>query len=381
MARTVKALPPEPWDAWADRVVLHVPHYLSFDGDETGGGRQRKVRDIALLIRDGWGRDVLIAQKATADWKRYDANGIPVVGLRTPLSAKGDPAFGFRTRRLLGPRDAIAYLGGEDAWPYFVKNSKAIHVGVWWDGPFRAYRKRLTALRTESLFRAARTVLCVDTNVINWLRARGRGNQAAANAAIYVPNYVDLHRIADRSEVAPSGILRLLFARRFEEKRGPELALAAVEELHRRGLDIRITMSTPPGQVGTSAIRRSAEKRGISDAVDTVVSDMDSVLSLYTDADVVLVPTLWSEGTSYSCVEALAAGVPVVATTVGGLPNLVMPDFNGYVVPPQAQAFADAIARLRDAATWSRLHHNAASMRHALSKERWDGQVLDWLRS
>ena len=50
----------------------------------------------------------------------------------------------------------------------------------------------------------------------------------------------------------------------------------------------------------------------------------------------------YAEGISNAIVEAMAARLPVVATAVGGSPELVREDVNGYLVPPGAPA---ALAR------------------------------------
>lgn len=374
-------LPDAPWDVWARRVVLHVPHYFSYDGEPTSGGRQRKVRDLAKLIREDWGRECVVVQKGRQNWERVDPQGTPVIGVKARLDVYGDPGFGNATARMLRKEDAIIYMGGEDAWPFFVKGAKGFHVGIWWDGPFSTFKKWATGVRTRALFCACRSVLCVDTNVINWLRAGSRRNQEPANRAIYVPNYVDLNQLSVSERTSPESPLRLLFARRFERKRGPGLALDAVALLVQRGFHVRLLMATAQGQTGSNEIRKGAQIRGIDEYVETYEKDLDSIFSLYRRADVALVPTLWSEGTSYSCVEALAAGLPVVTTTVGGLPNLVVPGFNGFVTQPKPKPFAEAIVALTDPDVWRELHRNCLSMREALSKDTWEKRVIKWLKS
>jgi glycosyltransferase involved in cell wall biosynthesis/SAM-dependent methyltransferase len=54
------------------------------------------------------------------------------------------------------------------------------------------------------------------------------------------------------------------------------------------------------------------------------------------------------EGTPNPCLEAAACGVPVVTTAVGNMPELIAHGENGYLLPRSADAFAVALARLRD---------------------------------
>jgi glycosyltransferase involved in cell wall biosynthesis len=57
--------------------------------------------------------------------------------------------------------------------------------------------------------------------------------------------------------------------------------------------------------------------------------------------------TSMNEGTPVSLIEALAAGVPVVATAVGGVPDVIRHDETGLLIPPgDAEAFASALDRL-----------------------------------
>ena len=74
-----------------------------------------------------------------------------------------------------------------------------------------------------------------------------------------------------------------------------------------------------------------------------------------------------SEGVSLTILEAMAAGLPVVAAPVGGNPEVIVNDETGYLVPLRARSMAEAItllafeARLRramgDAARWRAIRH------------------------
>jgi glycosyltransferase involved in cell wall biosynthesis len=110
-------------------------------------------------------------------------------------------------------------------------------------------------------------------------------------------------------------------------------------------------------------------------------TDLDGMFDRYVDVDVAVVPTLWSEGTSLAAVEAICAGVPVVATAVGGLGNLVVPEFNGVIVRPEAAAIAAAVRAYQDEDRWRAHRRNCLSMRGAWSLERWEAGALAWLAS
>lgn len=377
-----KSISKQAWEEWVERVVLHVPHYLSADGSPTSGGRQRKVRDVANLVTKVWGRSCVIVQKGSSNWERVDSAGNQVIGLKAPLSVYGDPVFGLKTSCFLREGDGIIYMGGEDAWPFFVDGAKGYHVGVWWDGPHSVVKKWPTWKRSESFFERCRTVLCCDANVINWLRTRDGKFQAAANRAVYLPNCFDEKvlkgDVKERREGEP---LVLLFARRYEKKRGGELVLDALCEARRRGLNVRLLMSTAEGQDGGQELRRAIASRGMEKFVDLETNSLDSVYAVYQKCHAVIVPTVWSEGTSYSCIEGIAAGRPIITTNVGGLSNIVVPGFNGFATAPIASELANSIEALFDADLYETMSRNCLSMREAFSKISWDSKVLKWLKS
>jgi glycosyltransferase involved in cell wall biosynthesis len=67
------------------------------------------------------------------------------------------------------------------------------------------------------------------------------------------------------------------------------------------------------------------------------------VASLIREARAVLVPSLWYEAQPRVILEAYAAGVPVLASNIGGLPDLVKDDESGLLVPPgNPAAWAEA---------------------------------------
>ena len=97
-------------------------------------------------------------------------------------------------------------------------------------------------------------------------------------------------------------------------------------------------------------VDRAMERLGLRDCVTCVSGVSDAELArLYGEAEVAVVPSLY-EGFSLPAVEAMACGVPVVATTGGALPEVVGPDGETAVLvePNSPQALAEGIERLLD---------------------------------
>jgi glycosyltransferase involved in cell wall biosynthesis len=84
-----------------------------------------------------------------------------------------------------------------------------------------------------------------------------------------------------------------------------------------------------------SAVPALIESLGLEGAVQFVTGVTDErIVEMYAEAEVAVVPSLY-EGFSLPAVEAMACGVPVVATTGGALPEVVGPDGDAArTVPP-----------------------------------------------
>lgn len=148
--------------------------------------------------------------------------------------------------------------------------------------------------------------------------------------------------------------------------------------LNRIGVDFKAKLYTDSGW---EEIDRVIAAEGLEGKVYAAAETMDGILNRYADADVSVIPTLWSEGTSLSCVEALAAGVPVVATPVGGLGNIVIPGFNGFISAPTADAIAEAINLLADIRRWNEMHRNCLYLRDSMSQSKWQERIISWLEN
>lgn len=87
----------------------------------------------------------------------------------------------------------------------------------------------------------------------------------------------------------------------------------------------------------------------------------EDLLSLYAVADLFVHPTLY-EGSSLVTLEAMRAGLPIVASNTGGLPDKVFPEKNGWLVPPgNARMLAATIqAALKERDHWKRMGEESA---------------------
>jgi glycosyltransferase involved in cell wall biosynthesis len=102
---------------------------------------------------------------------------------------------------------------------------------------------------------------------------------------------------------------------------------------------------------------------------------VDDIQEIYSFTDVAILSS-WSEGLPQSILQAMAAGVPVVATRVGGVPEIVVHEKTGILIEPgDYNALAKAIIQILNSHEWAnQLAVNAKeliktySMNHMLDK-------------
>jgi glycosyltransferase involved in cell wall biosynthesis len=128
---------------------------------------------------------------------------------------------------------------------------------------------------------------------------------------------------------------------------------------------------------GKSTIPALIDRLGLDGAVEFVHGvTTDRIVELYAEAELAAVPSLY-EGFSLPAVEAMACGVPIVATTGGALPEVIGRDGEtGLLVPPgDASALAVALVRALDDPEL-RARVGAAGRARVLERFTWRNTAL-----
>jgi glycosyltransferase involved in cell wall biosynthesis len=148
--------------------------------------------------------------------------------------------------------------------------------------------------------------------------------------------------------------LRLVYIGRLAREKGLYEALEAVRMAVLGGVDARLIL----GGEGPEAqgLRQCAQALGVANRVSFPGAVFGNAkVRLLSIADVAILPS-YSEGLPYALLEAMAAGIPVLATPVGAIPDVVTDGTHGLLVPPRdARALGAAIGRLaadREGLTW-----------------------------
>ena len=155
------------------------------------------------------------------------------------------------------------------------------------------------------------------------------------------------------TEVVMPGERRVLFAGQLLRTKGVMTLLEAVR--HMPGIRLDVAGEGPARDEIEALISRPDWQGGEVHVHGRVGKDV--LNALIDAARVVVVPSEWYENSPYSVIEAFAHARPVVATRIGGLPELVVDGVNGITVEPGCpDEIAAAISRLIDEPdTWLRL--------------------------
>lgn len=203
----------------------------------------------------------------------------------------------------------------------------------------------------EFLHRASRRVLDSMRGVARMVVPSGFLQQVFAQRGIeaeIVPNIVDLTRFrpADAPNVSQESA-ELFVARNLEPIYDNATAIRALALLRERHPGARLTLAGSGPQ--EAELRRLAQSLGLAAQVEfTGRLERDVMAERLRQARVAVNPSL-VDNMPNSVLEALASGVPVVSTDVGGVPYIVTDGLTASLVPPSdPQAMANAIGALLD---------------------------------
>ncbi len=175
------------------------------------------------------------------------------------------------------------------------------------------------------ILRASSRVIAVSDAVAGHTLRLG----ARPASVITIPNGVDTQRFAPRTS-GGSSRPTVVFVGRLIFNKGPQFLLDAVPQVLAQHPDARFEI------VGDGPMRQALELHARRDGLNGCVhfaGQRDDVERLLTEADVFVRPSLL-EGMPLTVLEAMACGLPVVATPVGGTAELVHDGVNGYLVEP-----------------------------------------------
>ncbi|GMU23186.1 MAG: hypothetical protein AMXMBFR13_32690 [Phycisphaerae bacterium] len=367
------------------KVCIVAHGYMLYDGSRRSlGGIQTYVEGLARLLLPHC-REIVIIQPSDVVFEIEDRLGVKVIG----VGGFGRPVGSYYQKHLAGRCDLTVCT--HLPWARWCTGPRliAVHHGIGWDGfdtVARGFGRWLRKVYFEHVYLSRNRrmhrrlilgvdrLICVDLNFPNWLRAT-YPTYNWEEVLRYVPNFGDpieeaelenkLSRSDDRVNV--------LIARRFELIRGLPLMAQIVAEIYNSWPNARFIFAGWGSQK-----KRMQEILQNKSRCEIVRLSPEEIGRANFEADIAVVPTMWSEGTSLSCIEGMCAGAAVLSTSIGGLGNIILPDYNGLLVAPRHSDIKEGLSRLLgDVALRKRLARTGyESARATFSREAWERRIM-----
>jgi glycosyltransferase involved in cell wall biosynthesis len=261
-----------------------------------------------------------------------------------------------------------AFLWAEAACAILRQRQKP-YVLILHGGNLPEFAKRCSS-RVTKLLNSAAAVTCPSAYLATEMRPFCQG-------LLLIPNGFDLSQYPFRERRPP---LRLLvWLRSFHQIYNPVMAVDVLAVL-RQQHDLQLAMYGPDKRDGSlqAALERSAQQ-GVSAAVDFGGAiPKEDVPDALARGDIFL-NTANFDNTPVSVIEAMACGLPVVTTNVGGIPFLLEHGKTALLVPPGSVAeMAAAVTRLVDEPDLAfRLSVNGRKLAESFD---WTIGLPQWLR-
>ena len=335
---------------------------FALDNFGVGGTELNAVRTAERLDRDRVALSVVALQEDGPLRARYDAVGVPVTvfPLRN-LYGLGAIRQGLRLASWLR-RERPDIVHCHDiftnifvgAWARVGGASKVIASRRWGSSSSQPRLDRLNGLVSR---RASR--LLTNSTTVRSSLVHHDGYRADRMAVI--PNFLEAEafsadspeqvRARRRSLQIPEDVWVVGVVARLAPVKDHAMLLRAVSRLTAAGVLVHIVL------VGDGPERRNLERLAQELGLDGRVTFTGTLPNRPNPHELfdVTVLTSRSEGFPNTVVEAMAAGRPVVATRVGGVPDAVRPDVTGLLVPAgDVAALAGALEQLRQSPTLAR---------------------------
>jgi glycosyltransferase involved in cell wall biosynthesis len=341
--------------------VLHVINGEHFAGAE-------RVQDLLAAQLPAFGFDVGFACVKPGIFPKVRKTVTAPIYL-TPMSSRGDMRAAWRLADVVRqegyalvhahtPRSVlvarIASALTRVPLVYHLHSPAARDTTHRWRNRVNQWTERLSLIGVTA-------VVTVSSSLRRQLITEGYSEQMVR----CVPNGVPAP-LVKRSDAPPGPVWTVGTTALFRPRKGMEHLLAAIALLHRLRYPVKLRavgpFETPEYE---QALRRRVEELQLNSVVEWTgfTSDVSAELARM---DVFVLPSLFGEGMPMVVLEAMAAGVPVVATRVEGTPEAIEDGVSGLIADPaNSDALAQCIARIvRGEVAWDGLRHNAMC-RHA----------------
>jgi glycosyltransferase involved in cell wall biosynthesis len=320
----------------ASKSVVHLIGQLRRAGAE----KQMMCTSLALKKR-GWQQTVISLRSSEKEEAALRSSGIPVFVIRPSWFKPWRLHLLARLVRSLRPAIAVSW-----SWHVAVYARWLFHVGP---------LKRIFNLRENLTHREGGIPARADTFAVrdafqrsDFVVSNSRVNlDVLAERGFILPPFKVIRNIVESRgrarPAAPVKTPRIIAAGTLRAGKAYDVLLRALGLLARQGADFELTLA---GDGPDAAVLEAmAVQEGLAGKV-RFPGRVDDVPALLAAAHLAVHPT-FSEGLSNTVLEAMAEGLPVVTTAVGGMPEIIRDGQSGLLVPAgDTEALARGIGRL-----------------------------------
>ncbi|MGZ5007669.1 MAG: glycosyltransferase [Methylobacter sp.] len=335
--------------------VLHIISGEFFAGAE-------RVQDLLALRLPDYGYEVDFACLKKGKFPACRASAVPL--FETTMNTKFDLAPAWEIARIAkrngyallhthSPRAAM--IGRVVAWLTGVPMVYHVHSPTARDTE-SVWRNRVNSVVERLSLTGVARLIAVSQSLNKHTREQGWPAQKIATVANGVPAFGSL---PSRPAPGPEWVIGCVAL--FRPRKGIEVLIEALAKLRQAGRTVRLravgSFETPEYEAFIKAL---ALRLDVNHAIDWIGFTQD-VNAEFAQMDVFALPSLFGEGMPMVILEAMAAGVPVVASDVEGISEALDHGRTGLVVRPgEAESLAGALADLIDGKSgWSDMRGSA----------------------
>lgn len=341
------------------------------------GGAERYLLDLFEVCNE-LGFNLDIYQNATIPFfRKY--NNINVIGMK-PNNIKNLYNLDYldnQTKNYIYQTKFKSvlhiYSAFQECFPNHIGPSIGISHGVSWDNKSNNYKDGVEFWNSNITFiegaKMCDKLVSVDTNTANWFQTI---NYDLGNKKFHViPNYVDNVEFSPRKDYFKKREkIIITYPRRLYEARGLYIALDVVDDILEKYDNVEFHFVGKGFKEDLDKVEEKIKKyNGRVKCYNKSPYEMHEV---YKMSDISLIPTQYSEGTSLSCLEAMSSGNIVIATRIGGLTDLIISGYNGYLIEPDKNSLREALIKILDNFEGhSEMRKNAIKVSETFNKQSW----------
>ena len=182
-----------------------------------------------------------------------------------------------------------------------------------------------------------------------------------------VYNGSDLNKCLVKNSYQVTNKFLFIHIGRFNPAKNHSMIIDAVEALKNKGFDFSINLIGGAGN--ESEIKEDVKKRNLEEYVNFCGLQSNVYPFLY-EADCFILPSLY-EGMPISLVEAMGSGLPIIASAVGGIPDMIDNNKSGLLIKPNVNELVVAMEKMiRDEKMRAALGHCALENAKRFSAEQ-----------